>query len=55
MYFQNYRVRKTWFNKCLKSPISADPSSANMVNRLKHSFNPHKSTFTIFIDHREDN
>ena len=30
MYFWTYRLRKTWLNKCLKSPVSEDPSTSNM-------------------------
>ena len=55
MYFRNYKLPKTWLEKCLKSPISEDPSTRNMVNGLKHSLNLHESTFIIFIDPREGN
>ena len=27
---------KTWLEKCLKSPVSEDPSTSNMVNMSKH-------------------
>ena len=39
----------------LKTPISQDLSTSNMVNGPKHCLNLNNSTFTIFIDHREDN
>ena len=31
MYFRNYRLRKTWLKKSLKSPLSEDPSASNML------------------------
>ena len=36
MYFQNYVLRKTWLDQCLKSPVSEDPSKSNMVNGPKY-------------------
>ena len=51
MYFPNYQLRKTWLDQCLKSPISEDPSTDNMVIGPKHCCNLNDSTFTIFIDH----
>ena len=50
MYFRNYGLRKTWLDKCLKSPLCEDPSKDNMVNGSKHSFNINGSTFFIFIN-----
>ena len=41
---------KTSSDKCLKGPISDKPSSSNMVNVQKRSWNQHHSTFSIFID-----
>ena len=35
MYFGNYRLRRTWLNKCLKSLFPEDPSTSNMVNGPK--------------------
>ena len=35
MYFGTEELRKTWLDKCLKSPVSEDPSTSNMVNRTK--------------------
>ena len=55
MHCENYGLRKTWLDKCLKSPVSEDPFKGNMVNGPKHLFNLHDRTFTIFIDHCEDN
>ena len=50
-----YDLRNTWLDKCLKCPVSADPSTSNMVNKPKHYFSQKDSTFTIFIDHSEGN
>ena len=36
MHFRNYGLRKTWLDKCLKSPVSEDPMKSNMVNGPKH-------------------
>ena len=55
MYFWNYRPRKWWLEKCLKGPGSEDPSTSDMVNGPKHSWNLMASTFTIFIGHCEGN
>ena len=37
MCFQNKRLQKTakFFDKCLKSPVSEDPLTRNMVNGPK--------------------
>ena len=31
MYIRNYGLRNTWRNKCLKIPLSDNPSTSNMV------------------------
>ena len=49
MYFQNYGFRKRWLDKCVKSPVSEDPSTSNMVNEPKHCYNLDDSTFTILL------
>ena len=36
MYFRNYGLQKTWFDQCLKGPVSDDPSKSNMVNAPKY-------------------
>ena len=36
MYFSNFGLRKTRLDKCLKSPVSENPSTSNMVNGPKH-------------------
>ena len=49
MYFWTYGLRKTWLEKCLKSPISEDPFKSNMINEPKRSSKLNDSNFTIFI------
>ena len=51
MYFRNYRLRKTWLDTCLKSPVSEDLLKGNMVNGPKHCCNLNDSVVTIFSDH----
>ena len=34
--FSKLRTPKTWSDKCLKSPVSADAYTSNMVNMPKH-------------------
>ena len=55
MYIRTYRLRKTWLDKCLRCPVSEDPSTSNMVNRPKQCSKLNESIFTIFIDPCEDN
>ena len=55
MYFRNYGLRKTGLDKSLKSPVSEDPSTGNMVNGPKQCCNLNDSTFTTFIYHCEGN
>ena len=55
MYLRNYGRRKTWLDKCLKSPVSEDHSIGNMVNGPKHWFSVNSSTFYIFIDKCQGN
>ena len=44
-----------WLGKCLKSPVSDDPSTSNRVNEPKHCCILDDINFTIFIDHFEGN
>ena len=53
MCFRNYGLRNTWLNKCLKSPVSEDPSTSNMVSGTKNCLPHNQSTFTIFNDNCE--
>ena len=55
MHFRNYGLQKTGLDKCLKSPVSEDPSISNIVNWPKHCWNLNDGTFTIFIDGCETN
>ena len=55
MYFRNYSLGKPWLDKCLKSPVSEDPSKSNMIKACKHCYNLNYSTFAIFIDQCEGN
>ena len=49
MYLRNYGLSKTWSGKCLKNPVSKDPSIGNMVNQPKQFLNLKDSTFAMFI------
>ena len=53
--FPKLRAPKTWLDKSLKSPVSENPSTSNMVNVPKHGWNLHHSTFIIFIDQCQGN
>ena len=53
--FPKLRPPKTWSDKCLKSPVSEDPSTSNIVNVPKHCRNLNLSPFNIFIDHYQVN
>ena len=55
MHYWNFGLRKKGLDKYLKSPVSEDPSTSNMVNEPKHICNLDGSIFTIFIDHGERN
>ena len=55
MDFWIYRLRKTWLDKCLKSPVWEDSSTSNMVTESKHCWNLDYGTFIIFIDQCEEN
>ena len=51
MYFPKYRLRKTWFDKCLRNRLSEDPYAENMGNWSKQCSNLNDSSFTKFINH----
>ena len=55
MYFRNYRPRKTWLHKCLKTPVWEDISTGDMVKEPKHWFNLNESAFIILSDNCEGN
>ena len=46
---------KTWLYKCLKSPVSEDPSTSKMADVPKHCLNLHHTIFIVFIDHWQVN
>ena len=49
MYFRNYRLRKTWLDKCLKIPVSEDSWTVKIASGLKHCCNLNDSTFSTFL------
>ena len=51
MYFQNYRMSKTWLNHSLESAVLEPPSPVEVLIGTKHLSNLHQSTFIIFFDH----
>ena len=55
MYLRNFGLRKTWLDKCLKSPDSEDQLTGNVVTGSKHCFNLNESKSTRFIDQCEGN
>ena len=54
MYFQNYRLSKSWLDHCLKSTVLEDPSTVNMLKVSKHLRNLHGSTFIILFHYFEE-
>ena len=55
MYFSTYGLQESWLDKCLKSPVSEDPSTSKVESRPKLRSKLNDSTFTIFIDPCEGN
>ena len=55
MRFSTDGLRKTQLDKSLKSPVSEEPLTSNMVNGPKHSWNLNDSSFTRFTDPCEGN
>ena len=55
MYFWNYRLQKTWLDKCLKSPTSEVPFTMNMVNGPKHSWNRYDRTLSYLLINAQKN
>ena len=53
--FLKLQAEKDVLDKCIKSPVSQDPSTRNILHDPKHCWNVHDSTFIIFIDHCEEN
>ena len=55
MHFWNYGLLKTSLDQCLKSSVSEEPSTDKIKNWYKHGWNLNDRTFTIFINHSQDN
>ena len=55
IYVANDGLRKTGLDKCLKSTVSEDHSTSNMISGAKHCWNLQDSIFITFIDHCEGN
>ena len=51
MYFQYYRLSKTWLDHSLKSAVSELPLTVNKLEGPKHLSNLHERTFIIFFYH----
>ena len=49
MYFSNDGFQKRSLYKCLKSPVSEDPSTSNMVNGPKDCSNLNDNTLTYLL------
>ena len=47
--FPNLRTPKTWLDQYLKSPVSEELSTSNIVHVPKHYWNLHHRIFIIFI------
>ena len=52
MHFRNYGLAKKGLDKYLKSAISQNRSTSNMVKMQEHLPNFHGGTFITLIDHR---
>ena len=53
--FRKLKTPNTWWDKCLKSPVSEDPLTSNMVNVPQQCWNLHHSASIKFIDHCQVN
>ena len=53
--FPKLRTLKTSIDNCLKSLVSEDPLTSNMVNVPTHFWNLHHNAFIIFINHCQEN
>ena len=53
--FSKLRTLQTESDKCLKSPVSENASTSNMVNVPKHCSHLHHIAFSIFIDNCQVN
>ena len=53
--FPKMRTLKTRLGKCLKSSVSENSTTSNMVNAPKHCLYLHHSALIIYIDHCQVN
>ena len=53
--FPKLRTVKTCLDKCLKSPVSEDASTSNMVNVSEHGSHLHHLVFIMFINNFQVN
>ena len=53
--FRKLQTPNTSWDKCLKSPVSENPSRSNIGHVRKHCWNRHHSIFIIFSDHCQVN
>ena len=47
--FPKLRIAYTWSDKCLKSTVTENPSTSNMVNVPKHCSNLNYSFFILLL------
>ena len=55
MHSQNYGLRKTWLDKCLKSGASQYPSTSNIGQGPKICSNLKDGTLTISVNYYDCN
>ena len=55
MSFRKYRLQTKSLDKYLKSLTSEDPATSNMVNKRKHCWNLHDSSFMVVNNYFEQN
>ena len=55
MFSRNYGVQKTWLDICLKSHVSENPLTGNMLNGPRHCCNLNDSSVNICSDYFEGN
>ena len=53
--FPKLPTTKDVLDKCLNAPVWKDPSTGDMVSRLKHWFTLNESAFIILSDNSEGN
>ena len=53
MYFWNYGLRNTWLDQSLKSPVSEDGLTGNILNGPKYCLKFSAVTFIMFLHHSD--